>query len=111
MSPEQLPDVYQGDLDQSSYLALLEDLRALPQVEVSVKAGARSFVPERATISLDAAREALEAGEIRAVQVRYVFEGAIWIDTIVRTPGTLRLVRVQVHAGVPAAPGAGREPP
>lgn len=99
MSSGQLPDVYQADLDPAAFGALFADLAALPHVQVSVKADAQTIVSEGPTMSLSSARAALEAGEIRALQVRYEFEGAVWIDTILRTPLALRLVRMQAYQG------------
>jgi hypothetical protein len=95
MKPEELPPLYQADLDQEAYEALLRDLANLDELEVSVKSAPRAFAPERAAVTLADARHALEAGEVRAIQVRYLHEAKVWVDTILRTPAGLRLVRIQ----------------
>ena len=95
MKPEELPPLYQADLDEEAYEALLRDLSSLGELEVSVKAAPCAFVPERAAVTLSDARRALEAGEVRAIQVRYLHESKVWVDTIMRTPVGFRLVRIQ----------------
>lgn len=98
MRPEELPPLYQVELDEESYDALLRDLGALDgALEVSVKMAPEAFVPEGASWTLAHAREALEAGDARAIQIRYVHEATVWVDTILRGPGGFRLVRMQAH--------------
>lgn len=103
MKTEELPPVYQADLDGEAYAALLRDLTSLDGgLDVVVKHAPNVLVPEGATWTLDAARRALEAGEVRAIQVRYVHEATLWIDTILRVPGGFRLVRMQAPSAQPA---------
>lgn len=96
MTEEPQVELYQADLDDATYGALLDDLAALSRpLVVSVKRAAQGYVEEDAGLTLARARELLEAGAVRALQVRYEHEGGIWIDTVLRTPLGARLVRVR----------------
>ncbi|MCA9577382.1 MAG: alginate export family protein [Polyangiales bacterium] len=82
MKLSELPDVYRASLDEATFDTYLEDLRALDSpLEVRAKAAATAYAEER-TWTLDKAVGALEAGAVRAVQVRYVLDGQVWCDTI-----------------------------
>lgn len=89
-----LPAVYQAELDDETRLALFRDWGALDAVQVSVKRAERAYMQESEAWTLPRARLALESGDIRAIQVRYVHEGMLWTDTLLRHPGGLRLVRM-----------------
>jgi hypothetical protein len=82
MKLSELPDVYRASLDEATFDTYLEDLRALDgPLEVRAKAAATVYAEER-TWTLDDAVSALEAGAVRAVQVRYALDGQVWCDTI-----------------------------
>jgi hypothetical protein len=91
-----LPDVYQGFLDRPGLSALIADLRALPGgVAVSVKSSERGYVDETLQFGLEAAFDALAAGQVRAVQLRYMHESTPWTDTVFRAGDGYRLVRMR----------------
>jgi hypothetical protein len=92
------PPVYQAELDEETSLALFRDWGALDAIAVSVKRAERAYVEESEVWTLTRAREALESGSVRAIQVRYVHEGRTWTDTLLRHPGGLRLVRMAAEA-------------
>ena len=82
MKLSELPDVYRASLDEATFDTYLDDLRALDgPLEVRAKAAATVYAEER-TWTLDEAVGALEAGAVRAVQVRYALDGQVWCDTI-----------------------------
>jgi hypothetical protein len=89
-----LPAVYQAELDAATTLALFRDWGALDTIEVSVKRAECAYVQESEVWTLARARDALESGSVRAMQVRYVHEGRAWTDTLLRHSGGLRLVRM-----------------
>lgn len=96
MKAEELPELFQAELDADAYEALLRDLGELPgPLEVSVKQGATARVPEHERWTLEQGRRALEQGAARALQVRYEHNGVAWIDTILRPPAGYRLVRMR----------------
>jgi hypothetical protein len=102
MKLEELPAVYQASLDDATYEALFDDLSQLAACEVSVKHSAQGHVDEHARWNLTDARAALERGEVRAIQVRYVHDGAVWTDTILKGAAGLRLVRMATPVEVVA---------
>lgn len=87
------PELTQADLDSETLQQLLQDLGQLTEIlEVSVKGGGT----QRAQTShRDLAELAvkLEAGELRGVQVRYLWQGQHWLDTLMRTPTGVRIIR------------------
>lgn len=92
--PLELPDLHQADLDDATVAALFRDLAACAQIlEVQVKGGATARSSARP--DLDTARDLLLGGQVRAIQVRYAYQGAQWLDTLMRTPGGVRVVRMQ----------------
>jgi hypothetical protein len=97
MPGEALPDLYQAQLDDETLAALFADLAALGhELEVAVKQHAQGFSEERSSWTLAEAQRALCTGEVRGVQVRYAHQGAVWLDTVVRSGSAYRLVRMQV---------------
>jgi hypothetical protein len=94
MSSLELPPVYDALLDEYTFASLLRDLAALPAVEVAVKRGAEDMADQNLSPTLLEARQLLEQGAVRAIQVRYAHEGRHWSDTILRTPAGIRLVRM-----------------
>ena len=91
--PDVLP-LYQAELDVDTLDALFRDLAGVPHVKVVVRDAVHTYVRE-ATSQLDlvGARARLDAG--KAVQLRYVYEGAEWWDTLTPHDGIVRLVRVR----------------
>jgi hypothetical protein len=81
-----LPPLHRAALDATTAEALFDDLAALTTIEVVRIKGAVG------ACTLAEARDALEAGA-RGVQVRYRWGGESWLDTILRTPAGLRIVR------------------
>lgn len=93
MSPP-LPDLFEALLDKDALDTLMTDLASHAEVfEVLAKAspGARA---SKASLSLREAQEMLLAREVRAVQIHYRHEGTEWRDTLMSSPGGVRLVRM-----------------
>lgn len=89
-----LPELQDQRLDEATVAALFDDLAALATiVEVRLKAGPRRA--EAGAVTLAEARAAWEAGEVRGVQVRYTYAGDVWLDTLLRGPDGVRLVRMR----------------
>ena len=97
MSEPDLPEVFQAELDEATLAKLFEDLAAHATVlEIREKSAARSRGEATEALDLERARARLEAGEVRAIQIRYRHEGALWMDTLMRGPTLVRLVRTRV---------------
>ena len=83
-----------ADLDPATLAALFADLEALTEIdEVLIKGAASSHA---GVAGLAQARLALDNGGARAIQIRYRWAGKAWLDTLMRTPNCVRLVRSPV---------------
>ena len=90
-----LPDLHQSFLDPQTLANLFRDIRVCTTVvEVIPKYAAKRMVSET-SISLDEGQRLLNSGEARAVQIRYVYEGAQWWDTLINTPSGVQVVRIR----------------
>jgi hypothetical protein len=98
--PIALAQVQEAVLDDATLRQLFFDLSQLAEMlEVRLKAGERAYATH-STPTLEAARQAVTAREALAVQLRYRYRNAEWIDTLLRVENGFRLVRVQA----PSAP-------
>lgn len=94
-----LAQVQEAVLDDGTLQQLFFDLSQLAQiVEVRLKAAERAYATDSAP-TLEAARHAVATRDALAVQLRYRYRNAEWIDTILRVDGGFRLVRVQAPTG------------
>lgn len=93
-SPPKLPALQQTVLDAPTLEALFRDLAQCTQIlAVIPKGGPQAYAADRG-IDLEAARTGLASGQFRGVQVRYRYEKQDWCDTLLATPGGVRLVRI-----------------
>ena len=93
----ELPELTQSTLDREQLDALFRDIGALTRVvEIIPKHGPREHVDDSVALTLDAAHEGLFEGAFRGVQIRYVHEGSLWWDSLLRTPeGGFSIVRIR----------------
>jgi hypothetical protein len=90
-----LPQLHETVLDDVTVDQLFTDIAELTQViEVIPKVTGRGYVSEQ-SISLNQAREMLRGRECRAIQLRYVHEGAQWWDTLMPNSEGTRIVRIR----------------
>jgi len=102
---EPLPDVFSGELDGSLFEDYFADLEELADVRsVLVKNGPEVHA-EGTRLTLDQARMLLVLGQVRGVQLHYLHDGLAWVDTLVRQPDSVRLVRMRAPEG-PSEPTA-----
>lgn len=83
-----------ADLDAATLAALFSDLSTLVEIdEVLIKGDALGYAgADAGATGLAEAQRALADGA-RGVQIRYRWAGAGWLDTLLRSPGGVRLVR------------------
>jgi len=94
-----LPEVFAGDLDGPLFEDYFADLEELADIHAVMLKDGPEDRAEAAHVSLDQARMLLVVGSVRGVQIRYLHEGIEWIDTLVRQPQSVRLVRMEAPAG------------
>lgn len=101
MKSSEVPLLHQGVLDAAGIDQLLGDIAALGEVlEIQVKQGAQQRA-DTAPIGLAEARRMLAEGAASALQIRYAFDGEIWVDTLIGTANGARVVRM----ALPKPPG------
>jgi len=94
-----LPDLQDAILDQDTFERLIADLTTMTsELSVRLKRGAETLTGTEPA-SLEAALQALGKGEVLGVQLRYRYGPDWWCDTLLRTGGGLRLVRIRLSDG------------
>lgn len=86
---EKLPEILQAEWAKDQVLQLFDDLRDGADVQhVQLKSTTTD-----AAVTLAEARQSFAAGHAQAIQVRYVFEGEMWCDTIMPGDPTTKIIR------------------
>ena len=89
-----LPPLQTAILDEATLARLFHEIAALPRApEVIVKWAPREHTPDART-SLAEARDALGDGRAFGLQLRYLLDGSLWFDTLMRVEAGVRLVRI-----------------
>lgn len=95
---EPLPPVFEGQLDDEAFEALMRDLEQCAAVhEVRVR-GERPNPLNDETVALRDAAGQFRCGAARGLQIRYEHDGALWCDTLTRGPQGIRVVRIRQHS-------------
>lgn len=90
-----LPDLQDQDIDEATLRRLAFDIDAAADlIEVRYKGGAQAHAA-RAAPSLEEAVTALLERRVLGIQLRYRYGGRQWWDTLLRTEGGVRLVRIE----------------
>lgn len=90
-----LPALQQSVLDAPTVAALFRDLEACTEIiAILPKTHATVHIKPTTGLSLADAQAGLTDGSFRAVQIRYRYDSQEWCDTLMATPGGLRVVRI-----------------
>lgn len=88
-----LPDLQEALLKTEQLAAYLEELRQSgTTVAVTVKGNAQARA--HGAVTLAEVGTELLAQSVHSAQLRYVYGGARWVDTLIVTPKGVRLVRM-----------------
>jgi hypothetical protein len=92
-----LPEMTATVLDEESVQRFFSELAFEASVlDILMQgASARDGVEEPPKPNLRAARDVLLSGAVNGLQIRYVYVGVEWWDTLMRTGSGIRLVRVR----------------
>lgn len=89
------PELRQSKVGRGGLERYFEDLREVAEVDdVRVKGGAAQYADDR-EVGLERAFELLLEGEVRGVQIRYVWRDEAWWDTLIGGEEGVELTRVQ----------------
>ena len=98
-----LPPIQQATLTSTQLDLLVSDITGLTEVlEVRLKGGAEAHSTETAPTFAEGI-QSLREGALVGVQVRYRHSGQEWLDTLIRGPEGIRLVRMAALAMRPEA--------
>ena len=94
-SNEPLPEMTEALLSDDELAALVRDLQALTEVdEIILKTGPGS-ADDLSQPTLDEAAQLLLERCVRGVQIRYRYDDALWMDTLMPVAEGTRLVRIR----------------
>lgn len=89
------PELRQSKVGRRGLREYFDDLRHVADVEnVRVKGAAAEYADDR-EVGLERAFELLVKGEVRGVQIRYVWRDEAWWDTLLCQEDGIELTRVQ----------------
>lgn len=91
-----LPPLREAYLDEQDLESYCEDIEALAVVfDLQLKRLPEHYVEvDQRELSLEVAMSALKAKAVLGVQLRYLWEGRTWWDTLMWTQRGLRLIRI-----------------
>lgn len=102
-----LPDLHTAELDPPTFAALFDDLEAHAEdLDVRIKGEATGHAAA-GPIPLREAQRLLAGGVVRGVQIRYRWAGVEWTDTLLRSPTSIRVVRMKVPSDGGDTPDGG----
>ncbi len=88
-----VPDLVQAELDEALLAQLFVDLATHTEVLAVLAKGGPTHYAKQAPLTLEAGRELLLNRTVRALQIRYQYDGHEWSDTLMHLPSKVRLVR------------------
>lgn len=89
----EFPDINQGVLDEATLEKYFDDLSHARVFAVMAKGAPRNYADTR-NLELSTARKLFEDGVAHGLQIRYLWKGDEWWDTLFRTDEGVRLVRI-----------------
>jgi len=101
--PEQNQDfrrpLHRATLSHAQLHALIDDITQLCRV-VAILPRSEGMIEPIACDSPEAGKNMLLSGQIRALQIRYIFEGQEWWDTIISDGmGAFQVTRIEQFQG------------
>ena len=90
-----MPEMREGQLDTAQVDQLFSDFASCTQVLAILEKGGQQDHSKSNNTDLSVARDRFLNREVLAVQIRYRFENAEWIDTLLHSPTGIRAVRSQ----------------
>lgn len=90
-------EMREGLLDVAQVEQLFSDLDSCTRILAILEKGGQQAHAKSNNSNLEAARDRFLNREVLAVQIRYHYDNAEWIDTILHTTAGIRVVRCQQH--------------
>src|SRR4029078_3365373 len=90
-----LPELWNGFIDKSTFSQFMDDLRQHARaLRVRIKFDSMHMTSD-SEVNLTTAQKHLIDGSAHSIQVRYLFDGQAWCDTLLRTPCGIQLLRIR----------------
>ena len=89
-----LPELQDTLLDEDTVDRLLEDIRTRTSIIAVVPKGDLGTHSTCEKIPHDSVLDAFIGKSVHAMQIRYLYDDEEWWDTLMHTPGGVRLVRI-----------------
>ena len=94
-STMELPDLNQAVVDEARLTQLFSDIETCTQVLAVVpRYASRQFIAPT-SVSLDEGKRMLVSRRVRAIQLRYLYDGSEWWDTLIPVATGTRIVRIR----------------
>lgn len=91
----ELPELLESTLEPAAVLDMARQIDAHAKIlEVLRKGAPQTHTPTGDGNLWDAVNELLNC-QCRGIQVRYEFDGETWVDTLMRTPNGIRVIRMR----------------
>jgi hypothetical protein len=90
-----MPELTQSELDGETLAALVQDLTSQTQILEVITKGGECARADKTRLTVAEAVTALCGGAVRGVQIRYLWQGAEWLDTLMSNQGKIRIVRMK----------------
>lgn len=92
-----LPEMEEAAFDAAGLAALAREVDAHAQeLVVSTKGGAEVRSDEPGALTAAQSADRIIAGQVQALQWRYVFQDVRFADTVLRSPAGFKLLRMQL---------------
>ncbi len=92
-----MPEMCDATLSSDDVANLFADLAACTQILAVQEKGSEQSYAAPGPAQLESAMGRLLTGDVRALQIRYVYQEREWTDTLMNLPIGIRLIRCQ-HA-------------
>ena len=91
---DRLRDFHEAFLDGATLKHLFDDLEGAAEVLAVLAKGGGKDRAHGGALTLEEGRDLFFSQSVRGLQIRYRYQDVEWWDTLMHTPGGVRLVRI-----------------
>ncbi len=92
---ERLRDFHEAFVDPATVEQLFVDLEGAAEVLAVMAKGGATDRAHGGALSLEEGRQLFVSKKVKGLQIRYRYEDSEWWDTLMHTPGGVRIVRIE----------------
>ncbi len=94
-SDERLREYHEAFLDPATLEKLFEDLDVVADILAVLAKGGNRDRAHGGTMTLDEGKDLFMSKSVKGIQIRYRYDDAEWWDTLMHTPGGVRIIRIE----------------